>query len=85
MDITTTAMNGPVVRRNAKDNTAWVYNTKRLTGLRWCYLFSKGNPTLISCMSGNPVKDFKILEEFRPATKLELEFLNHLEVKLNGR
>lgn len=70
----------PQIRRH-QANVVWVHNTPNLTGVRWCYLFlPDSDDVLISCMIGNPARrTFKILEEFRPATELELTVLSMLE------
>lgn len=84
MDILTTAMAGATVTR-LRENVAWVYQSSRLTGLRWCYLFLVDAEAMICCMTGNPAdENFRILENFRPATEAELQVLDYMELMLNG-
>lgn len=84
MNILTTTMAGGNISR-AQENVAWVYQSSLKTGLRWCYLFLSDSEAMICCMTGNPAdKNFKILEDFRPATENELRGLDYMELMLNG-
>lgn len=83
MDILTTSMVAPKITRTRED-VAWVYNSRSLTGVRWAYWFVPSG-ALICCMSGNPAgEDFVVYDNFRAATERELELLDTMELKLNG-
>ena len=83
MDILTTAMCGASITRT-QESVVWVYQGPEKTGLRWCYLFLTEIDALICCMTGNPMDDnFRILENFRPATNTELQGLDYMEIMMN--
>lgn len=78
MSILDTTMCGARYEKGQSE-TLWVYNSQSITGVRWVFMNLGDEGMYVACMAGNPAdpsNPFRTLEEFRPVTTAEIDYLN---------